>query len=158
MDWRCKAQDLICVILPEAKGLLSSVIIDIVNDPPYVIMGLLHSGLQQSARSHIGVSVGDKTSRLLRRLECVARRIVASHCGLLPDTQSCGLCMRRECRERFPRHRSLEIPACISVRAWRTCRDACRDHQRTVSFDVGAGEKVPGACATRNFTYLVRGP
>ena len=25
--------------------------------------------------------------------------------GLLPDTQSCGLCMRRECRERSPRHR-----------------------------------------------------
>ena len=25
--------------------------------------------------------------------------------GLLPDTQHCGLCIRRECRERFPRHR-----------------------------------------------------
>ena len=25
--------------------------------------------------------------------------------GLLPDTQNCGLRMRRECRERFPRHR-----------------------------------------------------
>ena len=27
--------------------------------------------------------------------------------GLLPDTQNCGLCMRRECRERFSRHRLL---------------------------------------------------
>ena len=25
--------------------------------------------------------------------------------GLLPDTYNCGLRMRRECRERFPRHR-----------------------------------------------------
>ena len=34
--------------------------------------------------------------------------------GILPDTLNCGLRMRRECRQRFP--------------AWRTCRDACRDH------------------------------
>ena len=27
--------------------------------------------------------------------------------GLLPDTQYCGLRMRRECRERFPRHPDL---------------------------------------------------
>ena len=47
--------------------------------------------------------------------------------GLLPDTQNCGLRMRRECRERFPRHRRLEIPACITAHAWRTCRDACQD-------------------------------
>ena len=35
--------------------------------------------------------------------------------------------MRRECRERFPRHRGLAILTCITARAWRTCRDACRD-------------------------------
>ena len=28
-----------------------------------------------------------------------------SSMGILPDTQNCGLCMRRECRERFLRHR-----------------------------------------------------
>ena len=42
-----------------------------------------------------------------------------------------------------------------------TCRDACRDRWLAVSFGVGGGENVPGipgACATRNFTYLVRGP
>ena len=70
--------------------------------------------------------------------------------GLLPDTHHCYLRMRRECRVRFS-------PAC----AWYTCRDACRDRLLAVSFEVGGGENVPGipgACATRNFAYLVRGP
>ena len=35
--------------------------------------------------------------------------------------------MRRECRERFPRHCKQAIPTCITARASRTCRDACRD-------------------------------
>ena len=35
--------------------------------------------------------------------------------------------MRRECRERFPRHHRQAIPTCITARASRTCRDACRD-------------------------------
>ena len=30
--------------------------------------------------------------------------------GLLPDTENCGLRMRRECRERFPRHRLQRKP------------------------------------------------
>ena len=30
--------------------------------------------------------------------------------GLLPDTQNCGLRMRQECRERFPRHRLQRKP------------------------------------------------
>ena len=30
--------------------------------------------------------------------------------GLLPDTLSCGLCMRRECRESFPHHRLQRKP------------------------------------------------
>ena len=34
---------------------------------------------------------------------------------LLSDALICGLCMRRECRERFPRHRGL------------ASRDACRE-------------------------------
>ena len=61
----------------------------------------------------------------------------------------------------FPVTRGLAIPTCITARAWRTCRDACRDRQLAISFEVGGGENVPGipgACATRNFTYLVRGP
>ena len=35
--------------------------------------------------------------------------------GLLPDTQN--LRVRRECRERFPRHRGLAIPTYITARA-----------------------------------------
>ena len=37
----------------------------------------------------------------------------------------------RECRERFPRHHGIAIPTCITARAWRTCRDVCRDRQLT---------------------------
>ena len=47
--------------------------------------------------------------------------------GLLPDTKKMRVRMRRECRERFPRRRGQAIPTCITARAWRTCRDACRD-------------------------------
>ena len=40
---------------------------------------------------------------------CYTNEIGQSMCncdmGLLPDTQNCGLRMRQECRERFPRHR-----------------------------------------------------
>ena len=39
--------------------------------------------------------------------------------SLLPDTKHCALRMRWECRERFPRHRGLAIPTCITARAWR---------------------------------------
>ena len=56
----------------------------------------------------------------------------------------------------FKGNRYLAIPACITARASRTCRDACRDR-----LTRGVGGKVPGipgACATGNFTYLVRGP
>ena len=81
--------------------------------------------------------------------------------GLLPDTQNCGLHMHREYREHFPRHRGLAIPTCITARAWLTCCVACRDRKLAVSFDVGGWENIPdipGACPTRNFAYLVRGP
>ena len=69
--------------------------------------------------------------------------------------------MRRDCRERFPRHRGWAIPTCIMARAWHTCRDAYRNRYPAVFFDVGSGESVPdipGACATPSFAYLVRGP
>ena len=73
--------------------------------------------------------------------------------GLLLDTRNCGTHMFRECRKRFPRHRGLAIPACITTRASRTRRDACRDRWQAVSFEVGGGENVsdiPGACANHN--------
>ena len=69
--------------------------------------------------------------------------------------------MRQECQERFLRHRGFAIPTCITARASRTCRGARRVRLLAVSFEVGGGENVPdipGACATRNVTYLERGP
>ena len=81
--------------------------------------------------------------------------------GLLPDTQHCRLRMRRECRERFPRHQLQRTPlvndhgmhhsTCVTHVPW--CMSG--------SLTRGGGENVPsipGTCATRNFTYLVRGP
>ena len=68
--------------------------------------------------------------------------------------------MRWEYRERFPRYHGLAIPTYISARGSRTCGDACRDRLLVVSFEVSGGENVPGipgACATCNLTYLVRG-
>ena len=62
--------------------------------------------------------------------------------------------MRQDCRERFPRHRGLAIPTCITARASHTCRDACRDRLLAVSFEVGGGENapgIPGACTTHIF-------
>ena len=69
--------------------------------------------------------------------------------------------MRRECRERFPRHRLQRKPlvsdpgmhqgTCVTHVPW--CMSGSLTH--------GGGENVPsipGACATRNFTYLTRGP
>ena len=83
------------------------------------------------------------------------------HMGLLADTQKCGLHMRRECLERFPRHRLQRKPlvsdpgmhhgTCVTQVPW------CMSGSLTRS----GGENVPGipgACATRNFAYLVRGP
>ena len=81
--------------------------------------------------------------------------------GLLPDTLNCGLRMRLECWERFPRHwfqRKLLISdpgmhhgTCVTHVPW--CMSG--------SLTPGGGENVPdipGACAIRNFAYLVRGP
>ena len=69
--------------------------------------------------------------------------------------------MRWECRERFPAtdfkgNHKLAIPTCITARASRTCRDACRDRQPAMAGENIPG--IPGTCATRNFTYLARGP
>ena len=60
----------------------------------------------------------------------------------------------------FSRHQGLVIPACITTRAWRTCRDACRDSYLAVIFEFGGEKNIPGipdACTTRNVIHLVRG-
>ena len=66
--------------------------------------------------------------------------------------------MRRECRERFPRHRRWAIPTCITARASRTCRDACRDRQLAVSFEIGGGGKRSRhSRRMRNMQFYVSG-
>ena len=81
--------------------------------------------------------------------------------SLFPDTQNCGLRMRRECREPFPRHRLQRKPL---------VGDPGMHHGTSVmhvlrcmlgSLTHSGGENVPGipgAYASRNFMYLVRGP
>ena len=52
----------------------------------------------------------------------------------------------------FKGNHQLVVPACITARASRTCRDRLTHR---------GGENIPGipgACATRKFTYLARGP
>ena len=80
--------------------------------------------------------------------------------GFFPDTSNFGLRMRRECRERFPRYRLQRKPlvsdpgmhhrTCVTHVPWCMSGSQAR----------GGGGNVPGipgACATRNFTYLARG-
>ena len=78
--------------------------------------------------------------------------------GLLPDTQDCGLGMRRECRERFPRHRLQRKPpvgdpgmhhgTCVMHVPWCMSGSLTRSDGENVP-------GIPGACAIRNFKYQV---
>ena len=69
--------------------------------------------------------------------------------------------MRRECRERFPHHRLQRKPSISDPGMYHV---TCVTHVpwcMSGSLTRGGGENVPGisgAFATRNFTYLVRGP
>ena len=65
--------------------------------------------------------------------------------------------------KRFPCHRLqrkllVSDPACMTSRASRTYRDACRDRKAAVGGGGGNVPGFPGVCATRNFTYLVWDP
>ena len=53
-------------------------------------------------------------------------RLVYFPLGSCQVHKICELRMRREWRECFPHHRVVEIPTCITTRAWRKCRDACQ--------------------------------
>ena len=72
--------------------------------------------------------------------------------GLIPDAENCRLRMRREWRERFSPH-LLQRKPLVSATHVPWCMSG--------SLTCGGGENVPGipgACATRNFPCLVRGP
>ena len=58
--------------------------------------------------------------------DTVMNRLQIDTYGRYFDLES-GLRMRRECWERFPRHRRLAIPTCITACVWRMYRDACRN-------------------------------
>ena len=84
-----------------------------------------------------------------------------SFMGLLPNTLNCGLRMRREWREHFPRHRLHRKPpvidpgmhhgTCVTHVPWCMSGSITRDGGENVP-------GIPGACATLKFTYLARGP
>ena len=83
--------------------------------------------------------------RMFPKMNSVHKELNFTVMGLLPDTSNCGLRMRWECLEPYPRQRGLTIPTCITAD----------------SPAVSGEENVPGipaACTTRSFTYLVRGP
>ena len=69
--------------------------------------------------------------------------------------------MRRECRERFPRHMRQRKPLVSDLGMH---PGTCMTHVpwcMSGSLTRGGGENVPGipgACATRKFAYLARGP
>ena len=81
--------------------------------------------------------------------------------GFLPVTQNCGLHMRWECREHFSRHRLQRKPlvsdpgmhhgTCVMHVPWYISGSLRRGFVENAS-------GILGACATRNFTYLARGP
>ena len=79
--------------------------------------------------------------------------------GLLPYKTNCGLRMRQESRERFSPHQRKPLDSDPVMH-----QGTCTTHVpwcMPVSPTRNGVENVPGnpgACATRNFTYLVRGP
>ena len=80
--------------------------------------------------------------------------------GLFPYAKNCGMRMRRECRERVPRHR-LQRKSLVSNPGMH--HGTCVTHVRRCmsgSLTRVGGENVPGipgACTIRDFTYLARG-
>ena len=69
--------------------------------------------------------------------------------------------VRRECWEHFPRHRLQRKPlisdpgmnhgTCATPMPWCMLRSLTHGGEENIP-------RIPGACATRNFTYLVKGP
>ena len=78
-----------------------------------------------------------------------------------PLTRYVQLRMRRECRERCPRHRLQRKPIVSNPGMH---HGTCGTHVpwcMSGSLTRGGGQNapgIPGACAIRNFMYLIRGP
>ena len=81
--------------------------------------------------------------------------------GLLQNTENRGLCMRRECRERVPRHQLNRKPLVSDPGMHHGTYLTHVPWYMSESLTRGGGENVPGVpctSATRSFAYLVRGP
>ena len=74
--------------------------------------------------------------------------------GLLPDKENCYLSMRRECRERFPRHRPRSKPlvsdhcmmhhgTCVTHVPWCMLGSQTRHSRRTRNLQVNVSGKRP---------------
>ena len=80
--------------------------------------------------------------------------------GLLTDTQNCRLRMRREYRERFPRHRATHVPWCMpgsltSGFLWSRWQEKRSRHSRCMRnphFCVSGKRPMALACDTRAIT------
>ena len=108
----------------------------------------------------------NKTSET--RPNCISCRSLTSGChwqltpfpGPLTRYLYCGLRMRLECREHFPRHPLQRKPLVTDPGMHQGTCDTHMPWCMSGSLTRGGGENVPdipGACANRNFTYMARG-
>ena len=91
-------------------------------------------------------------------LPCIINSIAAHVTALLPDTENCGLRLRRECRYCFPNH-WLQMKPLVSDPGMH--HSTCVTHVPWyMSVSLTHSEEnvpaIPGACATRNFVHLGR--
>ena len=86
---------------------------------------------------------------------CNAFHTIYHPMDFLPDTQNCGLRMRREFRERFPCQRLQRKPP---VGDPGMHHDTCDTNVPWCMPGSLIRGGIPGASATRNYAYLVRGP
>ena len=93
--------------------------------------------------------------------ENITKPMLVKAMCLLPNTSTCGLCMHRECGKRFPCHRLQRKPLVSDPDMHHDTFVAHVPWCMSGSVTRGGGGNVsgiPGACVTRNFTYLARGP
>ena len=99
-----------------------------------------------------------KTTQIVNRLHSSWEALFM---GLLPNKRNYGLRMRRECRERFPRHRLQRKPPVsdpdMHHGTFVTHVPWCMSESLTHTGEENV-PGIPGACATRNFAYLVKSP
>ena len=108
----------------------------------------LHTWISTANWNEMGIGVLPKHLRCLRHGPLTRYvKLRVAHAPGMPGTFSPDA--------EFKGKRELAIPACITARAWRTCRDACRDCLPAVA---GKCSRHSRRMRTRNFTYLARGP